>query len=88
LINHPFGEIGVVVLAAQDDLERPGAAQKARQVLDAACAGNQTQTLLRLTEHRRLSRGKRMSHPRTNSLPAPRTRPSICAIVTRRLALR
>src|ERR687885_1982424 len=31
---------------------------------------------------------KRMSHARTNSLPAPRTRPSICAMVTRPLALR
>ena len=30
----------------------------------------------------------RMSHASTNSLPAPRTRPSICAMVTRRLALR
>ncbi len=31
---------------------------------------------------------KRMSQASTNSLPAARTRPSICAIVTRRLALR
>ena len=31
---------------------------------------------------------KRMSHASTNSLPAPRTRPSICAMVTSRLALR
>ena len=29
-----------------------------------------------------------MSHASTNSLPAARTRPSICEIVTRRLALR
>ena len=29
-----------------------------------------------------------MSHASTNSLPADRTRPSICAMVTRRLALR
>ena len=31
---------------------------------------------------------KRMSHASTNSLPAARTRPSICAMVTRRLTLR
>jgi hypothetical protein len=37
-----------------------------------------------ITSNNIIQAAKRMSHASTNSLPAARTRPSICAIVTRR----
>ena len=56
-------------------------------MLDAAPAGDGAERLFRLAEIADSRAAKRMSHASTNSLPAPRTRPSICAMVTRRLAL-
>ena len=54
----PLGQLRVVVLRAQHDLERPGAAHEAHEVLDAAPAGDQTERRLRLTEDRRLPGGE------------------------------
>src|SRR5205085_549125 len=51
-------ELRVEILRAQHDLERPGAAHEADEMLDAASAGDQTERRLRLTEDRRLARGK------------------------------
>ena len=39
----PFGQLRIVILRAQHDLERPGAAHEPREVLDGAAAGNQTE---------------------------------------------
>jgi hypothetical protein len=54
----PFSQLRVVILGAQHDLERSGAAHEAREVLGGASAGEQTERRLELTEDRRLSRGK------------------------------
>src|SRR5262245_55564957 len=54
----PFGQLRVVILCAQHDLERSGAAHEPREVLEAACAGDRADRLLRLAENRRLSRGE------------------------------
>ena len=47
-----FSQLRVVILRAQQDFERPRAAQEARQVLDTAHARDQAERLLRLTENR------------------------------------
>src|SRR5262245_2445988 len=54
----PLSQLRVVILSAQHDLERPGAAHEAHEVLDAAPAGDGTEGLLQLAEDRRLARGK------------------------------
>src|SRR5262249_11504872 len=54
----PLGQLRVVVLRAQHDFERPGAAHETCEVLDAACAWVHTRPCLRLPENRRLARGK------------------------------
>ena len=54
----PFGQLRVVVLGAQHDLERSGAAHEASEVLGGAPAGEQTERRLELTEDRRLARGE------------------------------
>src|SRR6185295_7453222 len=54
----PFSQICVIVLRAQHDLERPGAAHEAREVLSASSAGNHTERRLELTENCRLSGGE------------------------------
>ena len=48
----PFSQFRVVVLRAQHDLERSGAAHEAREVLGSAPAGEQTERRLELTEDR------------------------------------
>ena len=69
-------------------LERSRAAHEAREVLGGAPTGdwpNAGSNWQKIADSRA---AKRMSHASTNSLPAARTRPSICAMLTRRLALR
>src|SRR5258706_14414790 len=53
-----LSQVGVVVIRAQHDLERPGAAHEAGDVLRAARAGDNAKRQLELTEDRRLSRSK------------------------------
>jgi hypothetical protein len=77
-----LGEVGVVVVGGQHDLQGPGTTQEPRQILGSTSARDLPERGLELTEDRSVSCSKRMSHANTNSLPAPRTRPSICAIVT------
>ena len=48
----PFSQLRVVILSAQHDLERSGAADEAREVLSGAPAGDQTEGRLELTEDR------------------------------------
>lgn len=50
--------MSITVFRTQHDLERPRATHQTRQVQDAARARDQAEPQLRLTEHRRLSRGK------------------------------
>jgi len=54
----PLGQLRVVILSAQHDLERPRATHEAREVLGGARAGEKTEGRLELTEDRRLARGK------------------------------
>src|SRR5262249_49420339 len=51
-------QIRLAVVRAQHHLERPGATHKTCQVLNTTRAGDQAEPLFRLTEDRRLSRGK------------------------------
>src|SRR5262249_26014119 len=53
-----LGQLRIVVVGAEDRFERPRATQETRQVLDAARAGDQAEAFFRLTEDRRLPRGK------------------------------
>ena len=54
----PLGELRVVILGAQEDLERAGAAHDPREVLGGAAAGNLTERGFELREDRRLPRGE------------------------------
>jgi hypothetical protein len=70
------------------DLKRSRETHEARQVLGGTPTGSTLKTgsnWLKIADSRA---AKRMSHASTNSLPAARTRPSICAMVTRRLVFR
>ena len=78
-----LGELGVEVVAAEHDLERAAAPDQARQPLRAATAGDDPERDLGLRRAAR-DRARRSGGRATsaNSLPPPRARPSICAIVT------
>jgi hypothetical protein len=52
----PLGEVCVVILGAQQDFERAGAAHDPREVLGGAAAGNLAERRLELREDRRLAR--------------------------------
>jgi hypothetical protein len=54
----PFSQVCVVILRAQHDLKGPGAARQAHEVLNAAPTRDRSKPRLRLSENRRLSRGK------------------------------
>jgi hypothetical protein len=55
--------------------------------MNPATARNLSEGWLELTEDRRLLGGETHIARQPNSLPAPRTRPSICATVISELAL-
>ena len=76
-----LGGLGVDVVAAEDDLERAAAADQRRQALRAAAAGDDPDRDLGLGEHRPAERGEAHVHASASSLPPPRARPSITAIV-------
>ena len=82
----PFGQLRVEILRAQHDLERPPAAHEAHEMLNAASTGNDTECGFRLSENCRLRAAAHIA--RQHELAARATRPSICAMVTSRLALR
>ena len=48
----PFSQLRVVILRTQHDFKRPGAPHEAREMLNGASAGKQTERRLRLTEYR------------------------------------
>ena len=52
----PLGQLGVVVLRAQHDLQRPAATHEPHEMLGGAPAGEQAERRLELTEDRRLAR--------------------------------
>ena len=54
----PFGEVCVVVLGAQQDLEGAGAPHQPGEVLGGAAAGDLTERRLELREDRRFARGE------------------------------
>jgi hypothetical protein len=53
-----LGQLRVVVLRAQHDLERPGAAHEAREVLGGAPAGELAERRFELAEDSRFARGE------------------------------
>ena len=53
-----LGQLGVEVLGAEHDLERPRAAHQAHEVLDAAAARDEAERRFRLGEDRRLAGGE------------------------------
>src|SRR5262249_9349939 len=82
---HPaiaLGDISVEIVTAKHDLKCPRAADQTREPFERSAARDQSDANLGVAEQAFCRLAKRMSQASTNSLPMPRVRPRIFAMLT------